>query len=187
MASVLRVKDKDGNELEIPAVRGRKGERGDKGKSAYEIVKEYGYEGSEQEWAESMQRAVDSAAARPAETKVFLNDYSYEAGMDMSSFANSCIVIRALADETNSFANKKIEKIEYSFDGGESWIDVRDFIQTDLFNPYTVNINRSFAYNDGDYDTVCFGVLCIVRGSFSYAEQIQLGNQHGFRVTFCED
>lgn len=178
---ILRVRDDDGNIIPIPAIKGKDG------KSAYEIAKENGYEGSEAEWAELLQKAIDSATERPKETKDFLNDYSYEADMDVSSATNNVLIIKAIADETNSFADKEIEKIEFSFDGGISWIDVIDFIQQDVFKPYTVNINKSFAYNDGSHDTICFGVLGFAFGMFDYANKIQLGNQHGFRVTYYTD
>lgn len=44
MASILRVKDKDGNTTEIPTIKG------DPGKTAYEYAKEGGYTGTEEEF-----------------------------------------------------------------------------------------------------------------------------------------
>lgn len=125
---------------------------------------------------------------RATETAEFLFDYSYEANMDISSFTNNALVIKAIKDESKDYANKEIAKIEFSFDSGESWIDVRDFIQSKVFAPYVININRSFEYYDGEYDTVCFGVLGFYGNTDNYyIQQIELGNQHGFRVTYYTD
>lgn len=50
MASILRVKV-DGQWVEIPAMQGK---TGPEGKSAYEIAREKGFEGSEQDWLDSL-------------------------------------------------------------------------------------------------------------------------------------
>lgn len=120
----------------------------------------------------------------------FLNDYSLEANMDVSSCStNNTLLIKAIADESNSYANKEIAKIEFSFDGGESWVDVRDFITIDPLIPYAINIFKSFTYNDETYDTICFGSLGYISSisSLEHIQTIQRGNQHGFRVTFYKD
>lgn len=51
MASVLRLRDQDGNIVNIPALVGP---AGPEGKSAYQIALEHGYEGTEEEWLESL-------------------------------------------------------------------------------------------------------------------------------------
>ena len=62
MASILRVKDKDGNTIEIPAIKG------DPGKTAYEYAKEGGYTGTEEEFKGLM------AAVRTEEWVFVLED-----------------------------------------------------------------------------------------------------------------
>lgn len=62
MASILRVKDKDGNTIEIPAIKG------DPGKTAYEYAKEGGFTGTEAEFARLM------AAVRTEEWVFVLED-----------------------------------------------------------------------------------------------------------------
>ena len=51
MASILRVKV-NGQWADIPAIQGKAGPQG---KSAYDLAKENGFEGSETEWLESLQ------------------------------------------------------------------------------------------------------------------------------------
>lgn len=128
----------------------------------------------------------ERATTEPIE---FLNDYSFDANMDVSSCSNNTLLIKAIADESNSYANKEIAKIEFSFDGGESWVDVRDFITINPTFPYSINIFKSFTYNDGSYDTICFGSLGYISSptSLEHIQAIQMGNQHGFRVTFYKD
>ena len=76
---VLRVKDINGNWIPIPAIRGEKGADGDvafndltdaqkeslKGKSAYQIAVDEGFDGTEEEWVASLKGAdgKDGAAA----------------------------------------------------------------------------------------------------------------------------
>ena len=60
MASVLRVKDENGNWISIPAIQG---------KSAYELALQYGFKGTEAEWLESLPSkdvivAADNSVAR---------------------------------------------------------------------------------------------------------------------------
>lgn len=51
MASILRVKDQNGNEIDIPAI---------KGASAYEIAVKNGFKGTEEEWLESLKSGGSS-------------------------------------------------------------------------------------------------------------------------------
>jgi hypothetical protein len=46
--SILKIRDKDGKIIEVPALKG------DTGESAYEIDKKHGYTGTEQEWIDGM-------------------------------------------------------------------------------------------------------------------------------------
>ena len=60
MASVLRVKDENGNWISVPAIQG---------KSAYELALRYGFKGTEAEWLESLPSkdvivAADNSVAR---------------------------------------------------------------------------------------------------------------------------
>ena len=57
--AILKVKDQNGNTIEIPAIKG------DAGKSAYEYAKEAGYDGTEAEFIALM---VAVAAKAPAFT-----------------------------------------------------------------------------------------------------------------------
>lgn len=56
LASILRVKDQNGNEVDIPAI---------KGASAYEIAVKNGFEGTEEEWLESLKGGGGSSTVNP--------------------------------------------------------------------------------------------------------------------------
>jgi hypothetical protein len=48
MVPILKIKDNKGNTIPIPAIQGSRG------KSAYEIAIDHGFEGTEEEWLESL-------------------------------------------------------------------------------------------------------------------------------------
>ena len=138
-------------------------------------------------------KAIASGIAqeRPTETKVFLNDFSYEPNMDASFVKGSAVYIAALRDEQNDLSGKEIVKIEYNFDNGDEtkWFDINDLFKKHPDFPYSINVNRSFQHTDIlDNDVVCFCVL----GFFSSAGNpfltgISNQNQYGFRVTYYTD
>lgn len=181
--AILKVKDKDGNVIDIPAIKGADGKDGVDGKD-YVLTDE-----DKQEIANLIGGGSGGGTfERPTETKTFLNDFSYEANMDASSVVDSSFFICALYDESNDLSNKEIAKIEYNSDS-ENWIDVKDIIQIYPTFPYTINVNRSFRYTDSmGQDCVCFGVL----GFLEYEGNqllvdIRNQSQYGFRVTYYTD
>lgn len=63
MAATVRIRDENGNIIDLPAIRGRKGDKGDTGadgKSAYEVAKDNGFEGTEAEWLDSLKGTGNS-------------------------------------------------------------------------------------------------------------------------------
>lgn len=128
-----------------------------------------------------------AAFERPTETKIFLNDFSYEPNMDTSSTVADRIYINALRDEQNDLSGKEVKKIEYSING--EWVDIRDLISKYPTHAYAINMNRSFQYTDmQDNDTVCFAVIgYIVTGGNEFMQEINNSNQDGFRVTYYTD
>jgi hypothetical protein len=128
---------------------------------------------------------------RPTETRVFLNDFSYEPNMDASFVKGSAVYIAALRDEQNDLSGKEIAKIEYNFDNGDEtkWFDIKDLIQKYPAFPYAINANQSFQYTDtADNNIVCFGVIGFftAAGNF-FITDIENLNQYGFRVTYYTD
>ena len=62
MAAILRVRTTDGTVIDIPAIKGADGD------SAYDIAKDNGFEGTEEEWLESLKANVDANNILPVVT-----------------------------------------------------------------------------------------------------------------------
>jgi hypothetical protein len=153
------------------------------------------YKGEFTSAVDAIKSSDGTGEERPTETKVFINDWMEQANSDVSGIdANfpNLILFKSIKDDAIDYTGKKIAKIEYSFDEGVSWVDVVNFIDTSTPptqpNPF-IQINKSVNYNDGVYDTVCFGSIYFPVNAVNsqYILEIQNGNQYGFRVTYYTD
>lgn len=183
--AVLKIRDKNGNIIPIPAIKG------ENGKSAYEIAVDHGFEGTEEEWLESLKGSDIVMVERPTEIKEFLNDFAAQANSDISGVSSSLadlILFKAIKDDSFDYSGKEIKKIEYSFDNGNSWVNVYDFAIPTL--PCVIQAHKSTAYKDDSFDMICFGSIYFpagMQGCSQYINDILFQNQYGFRVTYYTD
>ena len=145
--AIVRVRDKDGNYIDIPALQGE---------SAYDIAVRNGYTGTEQEWLESMGFAnyvvlnklgdsngnltYDGKVVGGRQTATVTLDTS-EATID-SPVASSTIIL--LGNTNKVPENAEIVSVELNSGTADSpvWIDARDMIVDYPTAPYVLSFNR---------------------------------------------
>lgn len=150
--AIIKVRDKDGNYIDIPALQGE---------SAYDIAVRNGFVGTEQEWLESMGFAnyvvlnklgdsngnltYDGKAVGERQTATVTLDIS-EATID-SPVASSTIIF--LGNTNKVPENSEIAIIELNAGTADSpvWIDLRDMSALYEANPYSLTYHK-LKYND---------------------------------------
>lgn len=91
--AILRIKDKDGNWINVPAI---------KGQSAYEIAKENGFGGTEQEWLDSLSSVYTGSGDMPE---------GYDIQIDPDGDADEVNYILSEKDK-NSIAKQAVNAIQ---------------------------------------------------------------------------
>jgi hypothetical protein len=117
MASILRVKDQNGNEIDIPAI---------KGASAYEIAVKNGFKGTEEEWLESL-KGGGSSEPKPVLPPIEAVVDFAEAHIHTQN--TNCITIETSLLPNNARA-KKIE-IPDIVSGTDEYIQLEDMVAKD--------------------------------------------------------
>lgn len=186
MIPILKIKDDKGNEIPIPAIKGEPGKDGADGKD-YVLT-----DADKQEIVDEVVEIVGTGggtAERPTETVFFENDWLEQANSDVSGMVSTSVgymlMFKAIKDDAGDYANKEIAKIEYTFDYGETWVDVSDLVDSLSL----LQISKSVSYNDGTHNTICFGSIYypVAITNNPYVLEIQNQNQSGFRVTYYID
>ena len=150
--ALVRVRDKDGNYIDIPALQGE---------SAYDIAVRNGYTGTEAEWIESMSFAnsdvlnklgdsngsltYDGKVVGGRQTATVTLDIS-EAMIDSPMSSSTIIFLNAVNKVP---ANAEIAIIELNSGTAESpvWIDLRDMSALYEANPYSLMYHK-LQYNN---------------------------------------
>lgn len=150
--SLIRVRDKDGKYIDIPALQGE---------SAYDIAVRNGYTGTEQEWLESMGFAnyvvlnklgdsngiltYDGKAVGGRQTATVTLDIS-KAMID-SPMSSSTVVFLNNTNEVPENAEIAIIELNSGTADSPVWIDLRDMSALYPANPYSLTYHK-LQYND---------------------------------------
>ena len=125
MPAVLRVRDKDGNVIDIPSIKGADG------KSAYQSAVDGGYKGTEEEFNSLLANiGVTTEKSTEAITGITTNYF-----MPISSF-DSCVSLYLYADE---YEGHEIKGLKFEIDG--TWFDVKDLSAYDG-RSYMINMGK---------------------------------------------
>lgn len=150
--SLIRVRDKDGNYIDIPALQGE---------SAYDIAVRNGYTGTEQEWLESMgfanyvvlNKLGESNGSLTYDGKVVGGRQTATVTLDVGELTLDSPVVPATfiyLNNTNKVPeNAEIVSVELNSGTADSpvWIDLRDMSALYIGNPYSL-IYHKIQYND---------------------------------------
>ena len=124
MASILRVKDQNGNEIDIPAI---------KGASAYEIAVKNGFKGTEEEWLESLK---GGSASSLISEDVIIND-------ETEAFYTNYQLNNIILETTKLPNNARVKKVEIPdmVNGTGEYLMLEDMVAKDssgLIVPYFI-------------------------------------------------
>lgn len=143
MASILRVKDQNGNEVDIPAI---------KGASAYEIAVKNGFKGTEEEWLESL-KGGGSSEPKPVLPPI-------EAVVDFG-VTNIHLDFGGLTIETTLPDNAIVKKVKIPdvVNETDEYISLEDMVAKDplgLLAPYFIMYPKNM---QGNYSNVAAHVV----------------------------
>lgn len=144
MESILRIRDKDGNIVDIPALQGADG------LSAYQIAIKHGFEGSEEDWLESL-KCVGGSSERPT-AEVILPSAYLEYNDNTSAVWDYDVVI------SDDMLNKEIAKIEYQKDG--NWTDLELLLEASAYSPI-IRTNKTMFFDNDMSVSVAVVLYCM--------------------------
>ncbi len=111
MKGVLYIRDKTGNFIPIPAIKGAKGDKGDAGESAYTVAVANGYEGTEEEFnnalanlAEAVNAAFD-ASDRVGDVEAVLDGHTTDLNNPHKVTAEQVGAVKKSGDTVNGNLN----------------------------------------------------------------------------------
>lgn len=167
MESILRIRDKNGNIVDIPALQGADG------LSAYQIAIKHGYEGSEEDWLESL-KCVSGSSERPTAEVILPSAYlDYNDGLAAIWDYDGII--------SDDMLNKEIIKIEYQ--EGDNWTDLELLLEAIASSPI-IRTNKTI-FVDSDVSIPVIAVLyCIGQIPNWWATPDTLGQ---LKVTYYKD
>lgn len=198
--AVLRVRDKNGNVTEIPAIRGKDG------KSAYQSAVEGGYSGTEADFYAALAaahehtnkstldkfgetdvaltfggKAVGGSSERPTAQETFLYD-DYELVPDASILQSSLTVV-SFSEIEKIPEGTEIKTIEFLYNG--TWVDIHEMFEIDTV-PYSIYMGKVFlSEQNGCY---IYGNAAFLLGSVNViAENITNGAVTATRITYYTD
>lgn len=166
--------------LTTPNLKGKDGEKGDKGKSAYQSAVDGGYMGTEEEF-----NSLLANIKRP--TAVFEFEGSTESFAAADAINSNDLLIGDFYMEANIPVGVEIKSIEFMYDEDIGWVDIRE-MQTVDGAAYTLSMHRTFLSDRiCDPGITCFAIVTFIQSANFIFEAAHAGQDGKFRITYYTD